>query len=52
MNNDIDNVMLSCIQCQDHLLSMQAPITIKPKPTHPFQETAADCFHNMEVTSS
>ena len=45
--NDIDNVVSSCRHCQDHLPSnTQHPIIIKPKPTHPFQEIAADyCVH-------
>ena len=47
LTNDIDNVVSSCRQCQDHLPSnTKQPIIIKPKPTRPFQEVAADfCVH-------
>ena len=47
MNNDIENIVTSCTQCQDHLPSNnKEPLLPKPKPTQPFQETAADfCCH-------
>jgi len=44
---DIDRVILTCKQCQDHLPSHpKEPIIMKPKPSRPFQEIAADfCYH-------
>jgi len=40
---DIDNVMLSCQLCQDHLPSHpREPQIWKPKPLHSFQEIAVD----------
>ena len=43
MDNDIDNVILSCQLCQDHLPSHpKEPMIQKPKPLRPFQEIAAD----------
>ena len=47
IDNDIDNVVLSCRKCQDHLPSnTKEPIISKPKPTRPFQAVAADfCSH-------
>ena len=47
IDNDIDNVILSCQQCQDHLPSNpKEPLTQKPKPDRPFQEIALDlCSH-------
>ena len=47
INNDIDSVILSCQQCQDHLPSNpKKPLTQKPKPERPFQEIALDfCSH-------
>ena len=46
-NNDIDNVVLSCKQCQDHPTSHpKEPLVQKPKPHRPFQKTAVDfCLH-------
>ena len=47
MDNDIENITANCAQCQDHLPSNhKEPLTAKPRPERPFQETAADlCFH-------
>ena len=47
INNDIENTILSCKQCQDHLpANPKEPITQKPKPGRPFQEIAVDfCSH-------
>ena len=43
LDNDIDNIILACKQCQEHLPSNpQEPITIKPRPGRPFEELAAD----------
>ena len=47
IDNYIDNVILSCKQCQDHLPSNpKEPIIQKPQPARPFQEIAVDlCSH-------
>ena len=47
LDNDVDNVVSSCSQCQDHLPSnAQEPIVFKPRSARPFQEVAADfCYH-------
>ena len=47
IDNDIDIVILSCKQCQDHLPSNpKEPIIQKPQPAKPFQEIAVDlCSH-------
>ena len=47
LDNDIDNVISSCKQCQDYLPSNpREPITFKPKPSRPFEELAVDfCSH-------
>ena len=47
IDNDIENVVFSCKQCQDHLSSNhKEPILLKPTPVRPFQEVAADfCSH-------
>ena len=47
IDNDIENIVLSCKQCQDHLPSNhKEPICLKPTPARPFQEVAADfCSH-------
>ena len=47
IDNDIDNTILACQLCQDHLPSNpREPIIQKPKPERPFQEIAVDlCFH-------
>ena len=43
LDNDIDNIVLSCSQCQDNLPSnVKEPLMNRPKPTRPFQELAAD----------
>ena len=43
IDNDIDNIILSCQLCQDHLSSHpKEPLIQKPKPLRPFQEVAAD----------
>lgn len=44
IDNDIDNVIFNCKQCQDG--NPPEPIIIKPRPDRPFQEIAADfCFY-------
>ena len=47
IDNDIDNTILACQQCQDHLPSNpKEPIIQKPTPERPFQEIAVDlCSH-------
>ena len=47
MDNDIDNLILSCKLCQDSLPSHQKePTAFKTTPNRPFQEIAADfCSH-------
>lgn len=43
IDNAIDNVVLSCKMCQDHLPSnSKEPIMSKSKPSRPFQEIAVD----------
>ena len=43
LDNDIDNIILNCQQCQDHLPSNnKEPIIQKPRPSQPFQEVAVD----------
>ena len=43
IDNDIDNIILSCQLCQDHLSSHpKEPLIQKPKLLRPFQEVAAD----------
>ena len=43
IGNDIDNTILTCKQCQDHLPSnIKEPIIQKPTPERPFQEIAVD----------
>jgi hypothetical protein len=43
LDNDIDNIILSCKTCQDVLPSNhREPITHKPRPSQPFQAIAAD----------
>ena len=47
LDNDIDNVVSQCKQCQTHLPSHpKKPLVNKPKPTRPFQEIAADFCHH------
>ena len=55
LNNDIDNIILSCKQCQDNLPSHpKEPIVTKPRPSRPFQEIALDfcsyAGHNFLIT--
>ena len=47
IDNDIENIVFRCKQCQDHLPSNhKEPILCKPTPVRPFQEVAADfCSH-------
>ena len=47
IDNDIDNTILSCQYCQDHLPShLKEPIIQKLRPERPFQEIAIDlCSH-------
>ena len=43
LDNDIDNIILNCQQCHDHLPSNnKEPIIQKPQPSQPFQEVAMD----------
>ena len=43
LDNDIDNLILTCQQCQDHLPSnTKEPIILKERPLRPFQEIAID----------
>ena len=43
IDNDIDNIILNCQQCQDHLPSnVKEPIIQKSQPLRPFQEVAVD----------
>ena len=43
IDNDIDNIILSCQLCQDHLpCHPKEPLIQKPKPLQPFQEIAVD----------
>ena len=43
LDNDIDKIILTCKQCQEHLPSNpREPNTIKPRPGRPFPELAAD----------
>ena len=47
MDNDIENIITACAQCQDHLpFNHKEPLQANPRPTRPFQEAAADlCSH-------
>ena len=46
-NNDIENIVSSCSQCQDHLpCNAKEPIMFKSRPARPFQEVAADLCHH------
>ena len=48
LDNDIDNVVSQCKQCQTHLPSHpKEPLVNKPRPTRPFQEIAADFCHHV-----
>ena len=43
IDNDIDNIILSCKKCQDMLpANAKEPLILKCKPTRPFLEVAAD----------
>ena len=43
IDNDLDNIILACQLCQDHLPSHPKELLIqKPKPLQPFQVIAAD----------
>ena len=43
IDNAIENMIVACKDCQDHLPSnCKEPIIIKSRPSRPFQETAAD----------
>ena len=43
IDQDIDNVILQCKQCQETLPSQpREPLLAKPRPTRPFQEIAID----------
>ena len=44
INNDIENMVIACAMCQDHLPSNpKETIQQKPTPSLPFKEIAADC---------
>ena len=47
IDNDIENMIATCVACQDHLPSQcKEPMIAKPRLTRPFQETAADlCYY-------
>ena len=47
LDNDLDNIILSCKLCQERQPSLpKEPILLKPKPTRPFQEIVLDfCTH-------
>ena len=47
INNDIENMITACKQCQDHMPSNpKESLQPKPRPSYPFQEVAADfCQH-------
>lgn len=47
IDNDIENTIATCVACQDHLPSQcKEPMITKPRPTRPFQESAADlCYY-------
>ena len=43
IDNDIENLILTCQHCQDHLPShTKESIITRSRPTHPFQEIAVD----------
>jgi len=47
LNNNIDNVISHCLQCQNHLLSnAKEPIIVKPCPACLFEALAADFCHH------
>ena len=53
INNDIDNTILSCKQCQDSLPShSKEPIIMKPTPSRPFQDSQSTSAHMRGTTSS
>jgi len=47
IDNDIDNLISQCHQCQSHLpANPKEPMIAKPRPSRPFEELAADfCYH-------
>jgi len=47
IENDIENIVISCKQCQDHLpFNHKEPILLRLTPVRSFQEVAADfCSH-------
>jgi len=51
IDNDIENIVIRCKQCQDHLpYNHKEPILLKPTPVRPFQEVAADfCLHGGKL---
>ena len=54
IDNDIENVISSCVQCQACLPSHpQEPIVLKPVPERPFQELAVDstCTFRAKIES-
>ena len=47
LDNDIDNMVSQCTQCQTHLPShSKEPLISKPRPAQPFQEIAADFWYH------
>ena len=47
LDNDIDNMVSQCTQCQTHLRSHpKEPLISRRRPAWPFQEIVADfCYH-------
>ena len=47
LDNDIDNIVSQCTECQTRFPSHpKEPLISKPRPAQPFQEIAADfCYH-------
>ena len=50
IDNDIDNLISQCQQCQAHLPANPRELMISnPRPSHPFQKLAADfCYHGAQ----
>jgi len=51
IDNDIDNIMLSCKQCQDNFPSNPRELIVsKTRPSHSFQEIAIDfCYYGGQT---
>ena len=51
LDNDLDNLILTCQQCQDHLPSnTKEPIILKERPLQPFQEIPLYAGHDYFIT--